>query len=135
MEVNDRALEESEREHAVRAAAKATLDRADDSSILSRAGLLDELCIALHRLPELRCAAPAVRERVGEQLCSIQSDGLEDNHIGMMGQHRDENVREQVIHVCQQSLYATVFRRRLGQLCDPPERIGHAAVSTEDLHE
>jgi hypothetical protein len=67
MEVNDRALKESEREDAVRGAAKGTLDSADDSAILSRAGLVDELGVALHRIPELRCAAPAVRERVGDQ--------------------------------------------------------------------
>src|SRR6266850_435409 len=135
MEVNDRALKEPEREDAVRAAAKATLDAANDSAILSRSRLVDELGIPLHRLLEIWCAAPTVREPVGDQLRPIQSDGLENDHIRMMGQHRDQDVREQMIDVCQQSVHATFLRRCLGQLGDPPERIGHAAVPTEELYE
>ena len=94
MEVNDRALEETECEDAIGPAANATLDAADDSAILGRAGLVDELGVPLHRLLELRGAAPSVREPVGDQLGPIQSDGLEDNHIRMVGQYRNQYVRK-----------------------------------------
>src|SRR5262245_43077081 len=99
MKVNDRALKESEREDVVRAATKANLDGADDGAILSRTGLVDKLGVALHRLPELWCAAPSVGEGVGNYLCSIQVGGLEDDHIRMMGQHCDQDVREKVVDV------------------------------------
>jgi len=78
MEVSDRALKKTEGEDAVCAAAETNLDRPHDSPILSRPGLVDELGVALHRLLELGCAAPSVREPVGDQLGPIQSDGLEE---------------------------------------------------------
>ena len=50
MEVDDRALEETESEDAVRAAFKTALNGADDGSVLSRAGLVDEVDVSLHGL-------------------------------------------------------------------------------------
>src|SRR5262249_20203197 len=104
----------SEREEVVCAAVERALDSSNDSAILRCASLVDELGIALYGLSKFRRATATVRESVCDHLCPIQSYGLQNDHVRMMRQHRDEDVWEQVINVCEQPLYPTILWRDLG---------------------
>jgi hypothetical protein len=112
----------------VGAGADAALDGGDDHAVLGGAGLADELRVARDFLERLGVVVPEVGESVADLARRPERERLEHHHVGMARQHRDQDVREELVDVGEQPVQPALGRRHRGELLDAAEGIGDGYV-------